>query len=352
MAGILAGDTHRGGTGGGCRDLREPPEHPSGQAPMSQYANWTSSSVTKAQRAAMVSTSIIFQMMTTSFSAANKGYKPRLLSLRNVAVTAVLPLSLLSAGRAEAFSTIDQTISNITANSFSTLTFSRTPATRSVSSSFQQVFDKFDTTLGTLKGVRFSGGGGLLGSFRGARSSASTPASGLTDGKATLSLTFPTASWTTTSGTATSFIGSSALSIASALTLGNGSGGTVLTSTNPTLTLSNSDSSTYLSFFEGSVGDTIESTFSWALQLTSNNLSATGACSTATVKCTGFNFDPSGLSAGQQALTGGINSFTLSYDYEPFPEEVPAPLPILGSGMAFAYTRRLRRRIQKARFTL
>jgi hypothetical protein len=51
-------------------------------------------------------------------------------------------------------------------------------------------------------------------------------------------------------------------------------------------------------------------------------------------------------------LTGDINTFTLSYDYEPFPEQTPAPLPILGSGMAFAYTRRLRRRIQKAQFTL
>jgi len=300
----------------------------------------------------MVSSSIIFQMMTTSFSAANKGYKPRLLSLRNVAVTAVLPLSLLSAGRAEAFSTIDQTISNATASPFSNLTFSRTPTTRSVSSSFQKFFDKFDTTLGTLIGVRFSGNGDLSGRFRGARSSASTPVSGLTDGKATLSLTFPTASWTTTSGTATSFIGSSTLAIASATALGNGSGGTLLTSTSPTLNLTNSDSSTYLSFFEGSAGDTIESTFSWALQLTSNNLSATGACTTATVKCTGFNFSPTGLITGQQALTGDINSFTLSYDYEPFPDEVPAPLPILGSGMAFAYTRRLRRRIQKARFTL
>jgi hypothetical protein len=54
MAGILAGDTHGGGTGGGGRDLREPSEQPSGQAPRSQYANWASSPVTKAQGGAMV----------------------------------------------------------------------------------------------------------------------------------------------------------------------------------------------------------------------------------------------------------------------------------------------------------
>ena len=348
MAGILAGDTHRGGTGGGGRDLREPPEHPSGQAPMSQYANWTSSSVTKAQRAAMVSSSIIFQMQTTSFSAATKAYKPRLLSLRNVAVTAVLPLSLLCAGRAEAVTTIDQTISNKTFSAFANLDFARTPSTRSTSRTFTQLFDKFDTSLGTLLGVRFSGDGDLVGKFRGAKSSNNATVSSLTGGTVTLSLNFPTASWITTSGPAQSFIGASALATTTGTLIG--SNGTLLTSTNPNLTLSNSDTSTYLSFFEGSAGDTIESTFSMALNLTSNNLSASGTCSN-NVKCTGFNFSPTGTGSSPR-LTGDINSFTLSYDYEAFPEETPAPLPILGSGMAFAYTRRLRRRIQKAQFTL
>ena len=348
MAGILAGDTHRGGTGGGGRDLREPPEHPSGQAPMSQYANWTSSSVTKAQRAAMVLSSTNFQMQTTSFSAAAKAYKPRLLSLRNVAVTAVLPLSLLCAGRAEAVSTIDQTISNQAFSTFNNLAFARTPTTRSTSQTFTKLFDKFDTSLGTLLGVRFSGNGDLSGRFRGAKSSNNTPASSLTGGTTTLSLNFPTASWTTTSGSQ-SFIGASALATTTANLIG--SNGTLLTSTNPNLTLNNSDTSTYLSFFQGSAGDTIESVFSMALNLTSNNLATSGNCSN-NVKCTGFNFSPSGLSGTQTPLTGDINSFTLSYDYEPFPEETPAPLPILGSGMAFAYTRRLRRRIQKAQFTL
>ncbi len=348
MAGILAGDTHRGGTGGGGRDLREPPEHPSGQAPMSQYANWTSSSVTKAQRAAMVLSSTNFQMQTTSFSAAAKAYKPRLLSLRNVAVTAVLPLSLLCAGRAEAVSTIDQTISNQAFATFSSLVFARTPATRSASQTFTQLFNKFDTSLGTLTGVRFSGNGDLSGSFRGAKSSNNTPVSSLTGGTTTLSLNFPSANWNTV-GSAQSFIGPSALATTTAANIGNS--GTLLTSTNPNLTLNNSDTGTYLSYFAGGAGDTILSNFSIGLDLTSDNLANSGNCGTG-VKCTGFNFSPSGLSGTQTPLTGDINSFTLSYDYEPFSEETPAPLPILGSGMAFAYTRRLRRRIQKARFTL
>lgn len=288
-------------------------------------------------------------MQTTSFSAAAKAYKPRLLSLRNVAVTAVLPLSLLCAGRAEAVSTINQTISNQTFSAFGNLDFARTPTTRSTSRTFTQLFNKFDTSLGTLTGVRFSGNGDLSGSFRGAKSSNSTPLSSLTAGTTTLSLNFPTANWTTLSGQAQSFIGQSALATTTSTFIG--SNGTLLTSTNPNLTLNNSDTSTYLSFFSGSAGDTIESNFSIALNLTSNNLAGSGNCST-TVRCTGFNFSPSGLSGTQTPLTGDINSFTLSYDYEPFSEETPAPLPILGSGMAFAYTRRLHRRIQKARFTL
>jgi len=269
------------------------------------------------------------------------------MSLRNVAVTAVLPLSLLCAGRAEAVSTIDQTISNTAFSAFGNLDFARTPTTRSTSRTFTQLFDKFDTSLGTLLGVRFSGNGDLSGKFRGAKSSNNSPASSLTGGTATLSLNFPTASWITTSG-AQSFIGASNLATTTGTLIG--SNGTLLTSTNPTLTLSNSDTSTYLSFFEGSAGDTIESTFSMALNLTSNNLSASGNCSNNT-KCTGFNFSPTGTGSSPN-LTGDINTFTLSYDYEPFPEETPAPLPILGSGIAFAYTRRLRRRIQKAPLTL
>jgi hypothetical protein len=258
-----------------------------------------------------------------------------------------LPLSLLCAGRAEAVSTIDQTISNTTLNAFSNLGFSATNP-RTISQSFQQLFDKFDTSLGTLIGVRFTGDGDLTGNFRGAKSNNNTPAPSLTGGTAELRITFPTASWTTNSGTS-SFIGASTLATSTTTNLGNGSGGTLLTSSGPTLSLNNSDTSTYLSFFQGGPGDEIESTFSWNLSLTSNNL-ASGSCST-TGRCTGFNFSPTG-SGSTPRLTGDINSFTLSYDYEPFPAEVPAPLPILGSGMAFAYTRRLRRRIQKARFTL
>jgi hypothetical protein len=283
--------------------------------------------------------------MSTSFSAASKSRKPGLLSVRYVAVVSALPLSLLCAGRAEAFSTIDQTISNTTLNAFGNLGFSTT-SPRTVSQSFQQFFDKFDTSLGTLIGVRFTGNGDLTGNFRGAKSSNNLPASSLTGGTAQLRITFPTASWTTNSSTS-SFIGASALATTTAANIG--SSGTLLTSTNPNLNLSNSDTSTYLSFFQGGAGDTIESTFSWNLSLTSNNLAASGTCGTGT-KCTGFNFSPTPNTL--QRLTGDINSFTLSYDYEPFPAEVPAPLPILGSGMAFAYTRRLRRRIQKARFTL
>jgi len=257
-----------------------------------------------------------------------------------------LPLSLLSAGRAEAFSTIDQTISNTTLNAFGNLGFSTTTP-RTVSQSFQQFFDKFDTSLGTLIGVRFTGNGDLTGNFRGAKSSNNTPASSLTGGTAQLRITFPTAAWTTNSSTS-SFIGPSTLTTTTSANIG--SSGTLLTSSGPTLSLNNSDTSTYLSFFQGGAGDTIESTFSWNLSLTSNNLAASGTCGTG-VRCTGFNFSPTG-SGSTPRLTGDINSFTLSYDYEPFPAEVPAPLPILGSGMAFAYTRRLRRRIQKARFTL
>jgi len=47
-------------------------------------------------------------------------------------------------------------------------------------------------------------------------------------------------------------------------------------------------------------------------------------------------------------LYGDINEFKLTYEFIP---DVPGPLPILGSGVAFAYSRRLRRRIQKASFT-
>jgi hypothetical protein len=257
-----------------------------------------------------------------------------------------LPLSLLCAGRVEAFSTNDQTISNTTLNAFGNLGFSTTTP-RTISQSFQQFFDKFDTSLGTLIGVRFTGNGDLTGNFRGAKSSNNTPASSLTGGTAQLRITFPTASWTTNSSTSP-FIGASALATTTQANIG--SSGTLLTSSGPTLSLNNSDTSTYLSFFQGGPGDTIESTFSWNLSLTSNNLAASGNCGTG-VRCTGFNFSPTG-SGSTPRLTGDINSFTLSYDYEPFPAEVPAPLPILGSGMAFAYTRRLRRRIQKARFTL
>jgi hypothetical protein len=256
-----------------------------------------------------------------------------------------LPLSLLCAGRAEAFSTIDQTISNTTLPAFGNLGFSTTTP-RTTSESFKKFFDKFDTSLGTLIGVRFTGNGDLTGNFRGAKSSNNIPASSLAGGTAQLRITFPTASWTTNSSTSP-FVGASTLATTTAANIG--SSGTLLTSSDPTLSLNNSDTSTYLSFFQGGPGDTIESIFFWNLSLTSNNL-ASGNCVN-TGRCTGFNFSPTG-SGSTPPLTGDINSFTLSYDYEPFPAEVPAPLPILGSGMAFAYTRRLRRRIQKARFTL
>jgi len=276
-------------------------------------------------------------------------------SFRNVAFTVALPLSFLCAGRAEAIRTITQTVSNQTPNAFNNLTFARAipgsggVATRTTTSSFLQNFDKFDTSQGTLVNVRFVGNGDLLGSFRGAKSSDNTPAAGLTGGTAALSLTFTegVTSWNTSNtGGPVSFIRASALATTTAAAIGTA--GTVLTSTDPTLNLSGSDTGTYFSLFEGFPGDIIAGTFTWGLQLTSNNLSISGACGT-TVNCTGFNFNPT-LGAGQTRLGGDINDFKLFYDYEPFP--TPAPLPILGSGVAFAYTRRLRRRIQKARFSL
>ncbi len=300
----------------------------------------------------MVAPSIIAcSMSPTSFPVARKVRKPGPLSVRNVALTAVLPLSLLCAGRAEALSTITQTISNTTLAPFNTLGFGRTSPRSSTSILFQD-FQKFDTALGTLHKIRFEGNGDLVGSFRGAKSSNNTPASTLTGGTATLKIDFTVAGWSTTNtGGATPFIGASSLATATATNLANGSGGTLLTSSDPLLNLTGEDTGTYFSAFEGSAGDIITATFTWGVQLTSNNLTSSGACST-TVKCTGFNFNPTGLATGQQALTGDINSFKLFYDYKPFPPAVPAPLPILGSGVAFAYTRRLRRRIQKAQFTL
>ena len=280
-----------------------------------------------------------------------KGRKPGLLGVRNVALTAALPLTLLCAGRAEAISTITQTVANTTLNPFSNLGFGRT-SPRSTTSVFQQDFDKFDTSLGTLVGIRFEGNGNLLGSFRGAKSSDNTPISSLTGGTATLKLDFTEANWGTfNTGGATPFIGASSLATATVAQLGNGSGGTLLTSADPTLNLIGSDTGDYFSFFEGSAGDIITGTFTWGLRLTSNNLATSGTCGTS-VKCTGFNFAPTGLGTGQTAIRGDINDFNLYYDYIPNPATVPAPLPVLGAGMAFGYTRRLRRRIQKARFTL
>jgi hypothetical protein len=275
-------------------------------------------------------------------------------SFRNLALTAALPLSLLCAGRAEAISTITQTVTPTTLNAFQDLGFGRL-SPRSSSSSFTQDFNKFDTTLGTLVGIRFEGNGNLLGSFRGAKSSDFSPQARLAGGTATLNVNFASAGWSTNNtGGATSFVPGRELLTTTAANIG--SQGSLLTSTNPTLNLSGSDTTgTYFSFFEGLAGETISSVFTWGLELASGNLSTTGSClnNPTITKCTGFNFSPTGLTAGQTPLRGDINEFTLSYDYEPFPPPapIPAPLPILGSGVAFAYTRRLRRRIQKARIT-
>jgi hypothetical protein len=293
-----------------------------------------------------------------------KSRKPGLMSVRNfrnLALTAALPLSLLCAGRAEAISTISQTISNQTTSAFTNLPFSTslngTANPRRTATTISSFFNKFDTSLGTLVGIRFVGNGDLLGSFRAARSSGNTPLSRLAGGVATLEVTFTDGLtvWNTgnTEG-ATSFIGSNNIAQSNGTNLGNGSGGTLLTSSNLTLNLSGTDNGTYFSLFEGSAGDTIGANFIWGLNLTSSSISASGACNATTVKCTGFNFSPTGLSTGQTPLRGDINEFTLSYDYQPFkpPTPIPAPLPILGSGVAFAFTRRLRRRIQKACITL
>jgi hypothetical protein len=290
-------------------------------------------------------------MSPTSFPVAKKLRKLGPLSVRNVALTAALPLSLLSAGRAEAISTISQTVSTTTFAAFNNQGFSfSTP--RSSSAFISQDFDKFDSSLGTLVGIRFQGNGDLVGSFRGARSSTSTPLSSLTGGTGTLNVNFLEAGWSSSNtGGAIPFVGSSSLNFASSNSA-IASAGTLLTSSNPNLTISGSDTAgTYFSSFEGAPGDVITATFTWGIQLSSNNLSASGTCG-GTIKCTGFNFSPTGLTNGQTALRGDINEFTLFYDYEPAPEQVPAPLPILGSATAFAYTRRLRRRIQKARLSL
>jgi hypothetical protein len=269
-------------------------------------------------------------------------------SFRSLALTAALPLSLLCAGRAEALSTITQTVSNQTLNAFQNISFSRTSPQPSFSALFQN-FDKFDSNLGTLHRIRFEGNGNLLGSFRGAKSSNNAPQSNLAGGTATLSLNFQSAGWITnnTEGP-TTFIGGSPLDTTTQVNIG--SQGTLLTSTDPRLTLSGSDTGTYFSAFEAPGGGTITGLFTWNLQVSSNNLSTTGTCPGA--RCTGFNFNPSNLTAGQVPLRGDIDEFKLFYDYKPFATQVPAPLPILGSGVAFAYTRRLRRRIQKARITL
>jgi hypothetical protein len=290
-------------------------------------------------------------MLPHSLHVATKGLKPGLVSLRsfrNLALTAALPLSLLCAGRAEAISTITQTVSPTTLGPFSNISFSRL-SPRTSNTQFIKVFNKFDTALGTLVGIRFSGDGDLSGSFRGARSSTTTPLSSLTGGTATLSVNFIDAGWiTTNTGGATSIIGASALDRTTQANIATQ--GTILTATNTTLNLSNSDTAgTFFSFFEGSEGQFINAAFTWGLEIFSTNLSTSGTCPSA--KCTGFNFSPSGLTTGQTPLQGDINEFKLFYDYEPFATRVPAPLPILGSGVAFAYTRRLRRRIQKARIT-
>jgi hypothetical protein len=279
---------------------------------------------------------------------ATKSPKAELLSLRsfrNVALAAALPLSLLCAGRAEAISTITQTISNTTPTTpFSTLSFSRT-SPQSTSNSYTQAFNKFDTSKGKLVGVRFQGDGDLLGHLRAARSSNSTPLSELTGATTSLNVTFGTWSTNNTGGDK-SFVNTTTpvpITIATPAQLANGTTGTLLTSTDPELQLSGSDTTTYLSLFEGT--GTINGIFTWTVNMSSNNLAASGTCSSL-VQCTGFNFQPSG--ADNTALYGDINEFKLFYDFIP---SVPGPLPILGSGVAFAYTRRLRRRIQKASFT-
>jgi len=274
---------------------------------------------------------------------------------------AALPLSLLCAGRAEAVSTITQSFSTTSFGAFSNLAYAFTPNPRITSSVNNVNFNKFDSSLGTLLKVRFSGNGDLLGKFRGARNSTLTTgggASALGDGKATLRLNFSEANWDTlNSGGETQFVSSSALSqVANPQNVK--SQGTLLTSSDPTLILSNETTDEdYLEHFRGGLGDNIVATFSWILRLTSTRVSGTGNCVTSATttnnsnKCTAFDFSPTGIPASEH-LSGDINDFELTYEYEPFAQVVPAPLPILGAGMAFAYTRRLRRRIQKARITL
>lgn len=288
-------------------------------------------------------------MPPASFPAAKKLRKLGPLSARSIALTAILPLSLLNAGRAEAISTISHTVSGVT-GAFANLNFS-TSSPRTSSAFLNLDINKFDAALGTLVGIRFQGNGDLTGVLRGSKSSSNAPLSSLTGGTATLDVSFLSTGWTSSNtGGAQSFLGASALATTTQANIA--SGGTLLTSSDPNLSLSGSDiAGIYFAAFTGGPGDTIPATFTWTTRLASNNLSPSGTCGT-TVKCTGFNFSPTGLNPGQQHLRGDINEFTVFYDYEPAPEPVPAPLPILGSATAFAYTRRLRRRIQKAKFSL
>jgi hypothetical protein len=274
--------------------------------------------------------------MSATASLASSESRPKattpFFSLRNAAVAAALPLTIFCAGKAEAISTIEQNPSNAT-TTFNNLG-SAGAATRSPSPTAfaNQNFFQFDSSLGQLVSVGFTATGKTIGSIRGARNSGN-PAQSLTSGIATLNANFGTGAWVVNSGAATNIFGFSPLQQTNSSTT-SGTLITALTGNSFSLSQTTADPA-ILAAFTGT-GD-INAVFNWAITLNLANTSST--------KTTNFTF--AGVTGtGVTSFSALVEDITLTYTYEPI--VVPGPLPLLGSGVAFAYTRRLRRRIQKA----
>jgi hypothetical protein len=256
-------------------------------------------------------------------------------------ITAALPLSLFCAGRAEAL-TITQYgtpfstgFGNLGPNSAS----SRSPDQLNTTN---QSFLKFNQALGTLTSVVFTGTGTTSGSIRGARSNQSAPVSSLSNGTAHLAVDFGGGGWSLDSGAPTSIFGASSLVVGNS-TINTTTGTPITAQTNSLSIIGSSASQTILDLFTGVAGDTIDTTFSWNIAL---NLLNTGGA-----KTTNFNFSPTGTGV-TSSFSALFEDLVLTYEYEPVAAAVPGPLPLLGSATAFAFSRRLRRRISKVRTTV
>jgi len=258
------------------------------------------------------------------------------LNLRHAAIAAALPLSLLCAGKAEAITALQTQNGTNNTTVFNDLAAgagsSRPLAPTTVQSNS---FSQFNSTLGILTGIRFQGTGVVSGSFRGTRGSAPVGSRARLDAsEGTITTNFGSGTWILPGVSQSIFNASTSdfpTGIASATT---GQLNTAITNSFNVNSFTNNPA--ILAAFTGT--GNITAVFNWALALDIIN----GTNSTQFFLGTPTTTPPS------TRVSALFRDITLTYEYIP---KTPGPLPILGSGVAFAYSRRIRRRIVNTRTT-